>query len=201
MGTGAAAGRVRAAAGAAAGLSAAAALPAWASQRWPAVFDALVLERAAVAGGQWWRLWSGHLAHLDGRHATINLLALALLAVAAARLRSLPALLGMSLLLMPLVSLGLLQAAPELQWYAGLSGLLHAWAAWLLLRYAGPLGAAGLCVLAAKLLWEALSPGDANAAFPVVLEAHRIGALAGLLLATPMVIRRARRAGLDPPPP
>ena len=152
-------------------------------------------QRAALAAGQWWRLWSGHLVHLDARHAAVNLAALALLAVAASRMRCLAALLGASALMMPLASLGLLLADPGLQWYAGLSGLLHAWAAWLLLRHGGATGTAGLCLLAAKLLWETL-PGTAGAAggsFPVALEAHRIGIVAGLLLAAPAAWRRRPR--------
>lgn len=193
MGAGPAAGRLRAAVAASAGLSLAAALPAWAGLRWPGVFEALVLERTALAAGQWWRLWSGHLAHLDAAHAAVNLAALALLAAAASRMRCLAALLGASVLLMPAISLGVLLADPGLQWYAGLSGLLHAWAAWLLLRRGGAPGAAGLCLLAAKLLWEMLPGAAAGEGFPVVVEAHRVGAVAGLLLAAPATWRQRRR--------
>src|SRR5690606_26595278 len=94
MGAGPAAGRLRAAVAASAGLTLAAALPAWAGLRWPGVFDSLVLDRAALGAGQWWRLWSGHLVHLDARHAAANLAALALLAVAAWRMRCVAPLLG-----------------------------------------------------------------------------------------------------------
>ncbi len=159
---------------------------------WPAVFDALVLERDAVLRGQLWRLWSGHLVHLDLRHATFNLAALALLAAIAARMRQLPALLRTSLLLMPLLSIGLLLAAPALQWYAGLSGLLHGWAAWLLLRHGGRIALAAGIVLAAKLAWEQIAPATGSMAFPVIHAAHLIGALLGAGFA--LIDRKTRHA-------
>ena len=93
-------------------------------------FDALVLDRDAVLGGQLWRLWSGHWVHLDARHAAINLAALMVMALIAGRMRLLRPLLVASLLMMPLIAALLLLTAPDLQWYAGLSGLLHGWAAW-----------------------------------------------------------------------
>jgi len=184
---------VRAAGAAAARLTLAAGVPAWPGIRWPAIFDQLMLDRDAVLAGQVWRLWTGHLMHLDLRHAAVNLAALALLALIAARMRALPLLLGGSLLLMPAISLGLLLCVPDLQWYAGLSGLLHAWTAWLLVRKGGVAAVAGLALLAAKLAWEtALSLTSMG--IPVVLEAHRIGALAGLVLAG-IAQARTSRAG------
>ena len=166
MGTGPAAGSGRVAAPAAAGLILAAALATWAGLRWPAAFDALVLDRDAVLAGQAWRLWSAHLLHLDARHAALNLAALALLALLAARMRLLAPLLGASLLLMPAIS----------------AGLLHGCVAWLLVRHGGAWALAGLAVLAAKLLWEALMPATPSGAMRVVVEAHQAGAIAGALL-------------------
>lgn len=159
-------------------------LPAWASLRWPSVFEFLALDRGAVRAGEAWRLWSGHLAHLDVRHAALNLIALAVLAGIALRIRQLPALLGASLVLMPAISLGLLLAVPGLQWYVGLSGLLHGWAAWLLVRLGGWIAATGFLLFAVKLSWERWAPADEAIAIPVVTEAHLIGALAGLVLAS-----------------
>lgn len=157
-----------------------------------AAFDALVLDRNAVLGGQLWRLWSGHWVHLDPRHAAINLAALVLLAAIAARMRQLGPLLWASLLLMPLLALGLLACVPTLQWYAGLSGLLHGWAAWLLLRQGGWLAAAGAALLAAKLTWGLLAPSHGDAPFPVIHEAHLIGAIVGAALALPAALHRRR---------
>lgn len=155
------------------------------------LFDALVLDRDAVLGGQLWRLWSGHWVHLGLRHAAINLCALALLALIAAHMRQLRPLLYTSLLMMPLMATLLLVAAPDLQWYAGLSGLLHGWAAWLFLRHGGRVAAVGAALLAGKLAWEQLAPA-ADAAFPVIHAAHLVGAIVGAALALSGA-RRARR--------
>lgn len=193
MGTGTAAGRGWTAPAAATGLTLAAALAAWAGLRWPELFDALVLDRAAVASGQLWRLWSGHVVHLDARHAAVNLAALAILAGLAARMRLLPRLLGASLLLMPAIAIGLLTWVPQLDWYAGLSGLLHGWAAWLLVRRGGAPALAGLVLLLAKLAWETRMPGSAGG-LPAVVAAHRIGALAGAVLALPAWLCRRSRS-------
>ena len=35
--------------------------------------DALSYDRAALAGGQWWRLISAHFVHLDAQHMLIDL--------------------------------------------------------------------------------------------------------------------------------
>ncbi|MCD9007330.1 rhombosortase [Luteimonas sp. XNQY3] len=153
------------------------------------LFDALVLDRDAVLGGQLWRLWSGHWVHLDLRHAAVNLLALALIA---ARMRQLRPLLSASLLMMPLSAVLLLLAVPDLQWYAGLSGLLHGWAAWLLLRQGGRVALAGAALLAGKLLWEQLAPAADDATFQVIHAAHLAGALVGVALALPGALRRQR---------
>lgn len=184
MGTVPAAGRRGAAVAASAGLSLAATLAAWASLRWSQVFGWLALDRQALHAGELWRLWSAHLAHLDARHATINLAALALLALVAARMRCLRGLLLASALLMPAISLALLLALPRLQWYVGLSGLLHAWVAWLLLQYGGRIAMAGLVLLTAKLVFEATLPGTIDASFPVVPQAHVAGSVLGIALAS-----------------
>lgn len=156
------------------------------------MFDALVLDRDAVLGGQLWRLWSGHWVHLDARHAAINLAALVLMALIAARMRQLRPLLVASLPMMPLVAALLLLTAPDLQWYAGLSGLLHGWAAWLLLRRGGGVATIGAVLLAGKLIREQVAPAADASAFPVIHAAHLIGALVGAALALPGALHARR---------
>lgn len=156
------------------------------------MFDALVLDRDAVLGGQLWRLWSGHWVHLDAHHAAINLIALVLMALIAVRMRQLRPLLAVSLPMMPLVAALLLLTAPDLQWYAGLSGLLHGWAAWLLLRRGGGVATIGALLLAGKLVWEQIAPAADASAFPVIHAAHLIGALVGAALALPGALRGRR---------
>lgn len=189
MGTGPAAGRTGVDAGLAPALIVAcigiALALALASLWWPGAFDLLVLEPGQLARGQFWRLWSGHLAHIDAPHAALNLAGAGLLALIARRRHELGALLRVNALMMPLLSVVLLWLMPPPQAYAGLSGLLHGWAAWLLLRRGGWIGTAGLLLIALKLLLESLPGYPVQYGFPVVLEAHRAGALIGLLVGLP----------------
>lgn len=187
MGTGPAIGRTGADAGLAPALIVASVSIALtlASLWWPGAFDLLVLERGQLARGQLWRLWSGQLAHIDAPHAALNLAGAGLLALIARRRNELDALLRASALMMPLLSVALLLLMPSQQAYAGLSGLLHGCAAWLLIRSGGWIGTAGLLLITLKLLLESLPGYPVQHGFPVVLEAHRAGALIGLLIGLP----------------
>lgn len=165
----------------AAAVVAIAAFAALAGLYWPGLWNACALDRDALLAGQVWRLWSGHLMHLDLRHAGMNLAALAVLSVAAMRWRLLAPLLLTSSLLMPALGLALLTALPGLHWYVGLSGLLHGWLVWLLLVRGGRLAWLGLVLVAAKLVWQGIGGVEAW----VVQESHWLGALIGAAMAWP----------------
>lgn len=146
----------------------------------PGAFEALRWQREAIDGGEWGRLLTGHLVHLDARHLCLNLLGLVLVAEwLLAHWR--PATL-VSLLLASALGTGLLlwRLEPALHWYAGLSGALHglwagaALAGWLMSRR--PLFAVALAALALKLALFNDGPGS----FPVVGVAHVYGAASGL---------------------
>ena len=79
-------------------------------------------ERAALADGEAWRLWTGQFCHWSPVHLAGNLAALAAVAIVTGR----PARRWLALLPVaaPLLSVFLLVAAPELQRYRGLSGLV-----------------------------------------------------------------------------
>jgi membrane associated rhomboid family serine protease len=79
-------------------------------------------RREAIMRGELWRLWSGQLCHWSSAHLAGNLAAMAAVGVIAGRpvrrwLAALP-------LAAPLLSLFLLVAAPALESYRGLSGLV-----------------------------------------------------------------------------
>lgn len=164
--------------------------------RWPPAFAPLLLEREAVAQGQWWRLWSGHLLHLDATHALLNLAALAVIAGLALRQRMGGEVVAAALAGMPLLSVGLLWLDPALQWYAGLSGILHGLLVIVLARRGGVLAWAVLALLAAKLAWE-WQAGSPWEGFTVVTLAHRIGAVWGVVWVVVLRItcNHPRRAG------
>jgi rhomboid family GlyGly-CTERM serine protease len=146
---------------------------------------ALQYQRDAIAAGQWWRLATAHLVHLGARHLLLDALGLVLLWILYARSvrnRTWAAALAGSALG---IDAGLWWLAPQVQWYLGLSGILHGgWAvgalgAW---REGRMPSAASLTLLAIKLAAEQWQRGGvAGSGLPVLVDAHLYGALGGLL--------------------
>lgn len=92
----------------------------------------LVLNRAALASGQWWRLWTGHWVHFSTSHLAWNLGVT--IAAGALLERARPGrLLRFTLLAAPLISAAVLIGEPQLAVYGGLSGLATGLAALLAL--------------------------------------------------------------------
>jgi rhomboid family GlyGly-CTERM serine protease len=158
----------------------------------PVLTLALRYERAAIAHGEWWRLATGHWVHLGLRHLLADAAGLVLLWMLYARELSPRAWLLVLVCATAAIDAGLWWGEPSLQWYVGISGLLHgAWAA-------GAAAAASrrdkqgwimLALLAIKLVLEQRSGASLLVSgFPVVTMAHVYGALGGLLAA---IIRRA----------
>ena len=163
------------------------------------VRDALRLEGNAPGSGQAWRWFSGHLVHLGWTHALMNIAALVIIAWAfGPRFRAAHWLIisvGSALA----VDAGLLLVGPGVDWYVGLSGVLHG------LVVAGAIGmlAVGergsaafvLGAVALKLSWEIVIgplPHSAElAGGPVLVEALLWGALGGG--ACGLILTRARR--------
>lgn len=85
---------------------------------------AWVFDRSAIAGGEWWRLISGHLIHSDGQHLLWDVTALVVIGWMLERDR--PALFAWGLLAgVVVVNTWLWIGMPELERYCGLSGILH----------------------------------------------------------------------------
>ncbi len=133
-------------------------------------------HRVSLAGEPW-RIFTGHLVHLDVPHLALNLGGLSILWLIVGRAWRVGEWAGIIPLLALLVGLGLL-SVPQLAWYAGLSGLLHGifaagaiglWRHW---RW----GAAIIFMfLALKAGTEWLWPPDA------IVQAHWLGSVAGIL--------------------
>ncbi len=162
--------------------------------------EALRYARTAVADGELWRLVTGHLVHLGWSHLLMNALALVAIWVLVGR-----SLRGAEWLFVAAVSVAGIDAGfwwldERLEWYVGMSGLLHGLLAAGLLAGSrdrrGESLALGL-LLVGKLAWEQLFgalPGSAEAAGgAVVVDAHLYGALGGaaaaVLLAIPDWLR------------
>lgn len=148
-----------------------------------------------------WRLLTGHFVHLSLLHAMLNGVALLLLArLFADRLRV--AELWAILVGAPvLISLVFWAALPELGWYRGLSGTLHA------LYFAGcvvwvrtsqgrarwlPMAAliGGLIKVLLEQPWDASFPFHQWLGAPVVPQAHLIGAVIGTAAGLYLAARR-----------
>jgi rhomboid family GlyGly-CTERM serine protease len=158
-------------------------------------------ERTAIAGGELWRLATGHFAHLGPTHLLLNLAGLAVtwLLVGSAYSRSGWAFI--SVLSLAIIDLGFWFLDPELGWYVGMSGLLHSMlAAGIVGRIReAPAEALALGVIVAgKIAWEQVAgplPGsELSAGGPVVINAHLYGALAGIIAAGVLQARAARRS-------
>lgn len=148
--------------------------------------QSLRYERAAVEAGQWYRLLSGHWLHLGWLHAAKNAAAFWLLAALDREVPTLRSQILRLLLLSLAVSAGLYLLEPALQWYVGLSGVLHGLFVIVFLRLIGSrrdmFALALMALLVGKLGWEhyhgALAPGAMGV--PVIVAAHTYGALGGL---------------------
>jgi len=157
---------------------------------------ALQYQRDAIAAGEWWRLLTAHLVHLGARHVLLDGAGLVLLWILYARALRAGAwgcVLAGSLVA---IDAGLWWLSAGVQWYVGLSGLLHgAWAAGALgaWRESRGLAASSLALLGAKLIAEQLYQGGvAGSGLPVVVDAHLYGAVGGLIVAAALG-RRTRR--------
>jgi len=90
----------------------------------------LLFDRAAIARGEFWRLWTGHFVHFGASHLAWNLAVFALAALWAERLR--PFRTRVLLMLAPGgIGLALYGLEPRLFTFGGLSGLAAALLAFL----------------------------------------------------------------------
>ena len=150
--------------------------------------DLLAYDRAALEAGQVWRLLTGHFVHLGWTHLVLNLAGLALVAWLVGSVFDWLRWVLVALVSIAAIDAGLWLLNLALDWYVGLSGMLHG------------LLAAGLLprllqrdresiVLAvfvlAKLAWEQFSgplPGsETTSGGAVIVDAHLYGVIGGLV--------------------
>jgi rhomboid family GlyGly-CTERM serine protease len=144
-------------------------------------------DRGGIAAGEWWRLVTGHLVHLDFRHALLNSLGLALMWALFAADYSPRQWLLIALGSFAAIDAGLWLRDSTVLWYVGSSGALHGvMAAGTVahLRRGERDGWILAAALAAKLTyeqWVGALPLSGNN--PVVVDAHLYGVTGGALVA------------------
>jgi rhomboid family GlyGly-CTERM serine protease len=150
--------------------------------------EALRYDRTALAAGQWWRLVTAHLVHLDLDHAVLNSLGLVLMWALFARDYRPRHWLFIVLGAMAAIDAGLWLRDSTVAWYVGSSGALHGVMAAGTLAHLrrGDLDGWLLAIfIVVKLAYEQtagalpFSQGHAG----VVVDAHLFGAVGGLLVA------------------
>lgn len=159
--------------------------------------------RDGLAGGEVWRLVTGHLVHLGPSHMAMNVLALGVLAfVFGSRLGDRDWLLGYLAAALAIDG-GLYWLSTGVDWYVGLSGVLHGiWAlgavrAWQLSRIEGlAFGMLLLIKLGYEAVFGPVPLTGAVAAGPVVEVAHAYGATGGSIYAIASLAIRSRGPSL-----
>jgi len=91
----------------------------------PMSSDLLAYDRYMLNNFQWWRLITGHFIHTNTTHLLLNTAGLALLWALHGHYYQAPRYLILFLLLCLGTSGGLYLFSPQMQWYVGLSGVLH----------------------------------------------------------------------------
>ena len=160
----------------------------------------LRFDRSGIAAGELWRLLTGHLVHLGVSHTVLNLAGLVLVWFLVGRAYTWKQWLWIMAGSIAAIDLGLWFGAPSLEWYVGLSGLLHGMlAAGIVAGLAARSGEAAILalVVAGKLAWEQLAgplPGsEGTSGGAVIVDAHLYGVSGGTLVAAAL-IRAGRRA-------
>jgi len=145
-------------------------------------------ERDAIEAGQWWRLVTAHLVHLDLEHTLLNLLGLVMMwALFARDFRPRQWLIIVTAVVLA-IDAGLWFRDTQIHWYVGASGALHGFMAAGTLAHVrrGDLDGWILAVFIVLKLgyeqWSGALPFS-DSGVPVVVNAHLYGALGGVIAA------------------
>ncbi len=170
------------------------------------VRQALAYERSAVLAGQWWRLVTANFVHSGWPHVLLDLSGLVLLWLLFGRTLGPLRFWIATLVGCVAVGLGVFYLSPEVEWYVGISGVLHTyWASGALLAVArkewGGRWLLGFLVakLAYERIWGPLPTSTWSIGGPILTIAHLYGAIAGALLGFFWIALDHRRATRDRP--
>ncbi len=158
----------------------------------------LRFERTTILDGQLWRLVTGHIVHLGLTHFLLNGAGLVLVWFLVGREFAGLEWLAIVAASIAAIDIGLWVLSPGLEWYVGLSGLLHGMlAAGILASWRGRRAEASILgvVVLGKLAFEQLvgpMPGsEGTSGGAVIVDAHLYGVIGGVILAA--ILIRVRR--------
>lgn len=162
---------------------------------WLQIFkDSFIFWQASLISEPW-RLWTAHWVHVGWTHYFLNMLAFICLPFIFPRV-SVWNFVSILLVLPPLISLSFYYFLPDIEAYAGLSGVLHgAYAAvacvHLLYKKERSFAALVLFLIFAKLVWENTIGSEGTAQLigsPVLVEAHLLGVIWGIVVTNLYII-------------
>lgn len=148
--------------------------------------ELLRYERLPVLHGEYWRLITGHFVHGSTQHLLLNAVGLGLVAVLFPREYSLRGWLLILASSIATIDIGFVLLEPQLEWYVGLSGVLHG------ALVAGAIGwwrhesrlrtVALTAIVIGKIAWEQWQGAlPLSGDMPVIVDAHLYGAIGGAL--------------------
>lgn len=143
-------------------------------------------DRTALASGEVWRLLTAHLVHGSTQHTLVNLLGLLMMWALFNRTFRLSGWIVILACGTAAIDLGFWFLMPELQWYVGLSGVLHAVLAAGAIAWwkTEPKLLALLLssIMIGKLIWEQWQGAlPLSGELPVIVNAHLYGEVGGVL--------------------
>ncbi len=148
--------------------------------------DAWRYNRSLVEQGDWWLLLSGNLVHLNWSHWVLDMAGLAMVAFFFSSYARVGLWLLVILVSAIFIGVGVSWLDPNIQYYLGISGVLHGlfvFGALREIRYYPVSGYVLLIMLIAKLTWEFFNgalPGSAEfVGGRVLTDAHLYGAIGG----------------------
>lgn len=151
---------------------------------------ALEFDRQQILSGEVWRLWTGHFVHTNTSHLTLNIAAATLCYFAFFSKIKINELIFLSFIFSTLIGLALIFTCPGINWYNGLSGLLHAYVAFFCVRFAREENRVfwlGFLAVWMKVLLETIRAHFGHeylrGSMVVITEAHFLGVFFGSVTA------------------
>ena len=156
----------------------------------PYAGDLLRFDRHAIADGELWRLFSGHLVHLGWAHTFLNLTGLGLITIVFQQELEFKSDCTALLFCCAGTTLGIYYLSPTMIWYVGLSGALHGYFIYYLIKgyKVSPIIAAlTLIIMVGKVIWEQTPWGDTSSTEQLIggavaVDSHLYGSAAGIIV-------------------